>query len=80
MGCEAIPRTYPVFLRIKYGDAMKIKVVYKGHEFFIDEENSDCTNLKYSFKDVEHLIQSIVSAVDGIGRADSTGSEGDDKK
>jgi hypothetical protein len=45
---------------------MKIKVVYKGHEFFIDEENSDSTTLKYCFKDVEHLIQSIVSAVDGL--------------
>ena len=52
--------------------AMKIKVVYKKHEFHFDEDISNGTTLKYSFKEIEHLIQTIISAVDGTGRADQS--------
>lgn len=51
---------------------MKIKVVYKSHEFFIDEENSETTSLKYQSKSIIELICSIVSAVDDTGRADQS--------
>lgn len=43
---------------------MRIKVIYKKHEFHIDDENSE-TTIRYQSKLVIELIQSIISAVDG---------------
>jgi hypothetical protein len=57
--------TIPVFLRIKYGDVMKIKVVYKEHELHVDEEKSE-TTLKYDSKLVIELIKVFVLGIDGL--------------
>ena len=44
---------------------MRIKVVYKGHEFLIDEGDLDKSTIQYQSKLIIELIQSIISAVDG---------------